>query len=100
MPRPVVPILASPRAVSRARSKAWCNGRMRAAFSATQRLRGLISRPWARTVSISSSSAHGSTTTPFPMIDSLPGRATPEGSRLSLKVTPSMTKVWPALWPP
>ena len=35
-------------------------------------------------VSISSSSAQGSITTPLPMIESLPGRTTPEGSRLSL----------------
>ena len=30
------------------------------------------------------SSAQGSSTTPLPMIDSLPGRTTPDGSRLSL----------------
>src|SRR5215831_6193240 len=34
------------------------------------------------------------------MTDSLPGRKTPDGSSDSLYVTPSMTSVWPALWPP
>ena len=37
--------------------------------------------------------AHGSITTPLPMIDSLPGRTTPDGNRLSLKVWPSITSV-------
>src|SRR4051812_12111259 len=34
------------------------------------------------------------------MMASLPGRTTPEGSSDSLYVTPSITSVWPALWPP
>src|SRR5262245_23611741 len=34
------------------------------------------------------------------MTDSLPSRTTPDGSRESLYVAPSMTRVWPALWPP
>src|SRR6185369_6124111 len=46
------------------------------------------------------SRAQGSTTTPLPMTESLPGRTTPEGSRLSLKVVLPMTSVWPALCPP
>ena len=40
MPRPVVPILCSPRAASRARSMAPCSGRIRAAFSAMRRMSG------------------------------------------------------------
>src|SRR5580704_9427987 len=34
------------------------------------------------------------------MIDSLPGRTTPEGNSDSLYVVPLITSVWPALWPP
>ena len=44
---------------------------------------GVTATPWPRRVSISFSSAQGSTTTPLPMTDSLP-RTRPEGSRLSL----------------
>ena len=51
-------------------------------------------------VSISSSNAQGSTTTPLPITESLPPRTTPDGSRLSLYWTPSTTSVWPALCPP
>ena len=90
----------SPRRSSRARSSAPCDGRISAALSASFRFCGLTSTPFARIASISSSSAHGSTTTPLPMIDSLPGRTTPDGSRLSLYSTLPMTSVWPALCPP
>src|SRR5271165_5392469 len=34
------------------------------------------------------------------MIDSFPGRTMPDGSSASLYVLPSITSVWPALWPP
>src|SRR5579871_1427102 len=100
MPRPVVPMLASPRALSRSRSSAPCSGRISAAFSASSRLAGVTSTPCLRSASISAISAQGSTTTPLPMTESLPLRTTPEGSRLSLYVLPLMTSVWPALWPP
>src|SRR5262249_1541847 len=53
-----------------------------------------------RIASISRSSAQGSTTTPFPITESFPGRTTPEGSRLSRYSTLPMTSVWPALCPP
>jgi len=56
--------------------------------------------PCDRTRSISSVSADGSSTTPLPITDNLPGRTMPEGNNESLKVLPSTTKVWPALWPP
>jgi len=69
------------------------------AFSAISRLSGEMAMPCA-SPSISASRAQGSTTTPLPITDSLPGRTMPEGSRLSLKVRPPMTRVWPALWPP
>ena len=47
--------------------------------------------------SISSISAHGSTTTPFPIIDILFFLTIPEGNSLSLYVLPSITNVCPAL---
>ena len=48
---------------------------------------GVVVDPWA----------HGSTTTPLPIIDILPFLTIPDGSSLNLYVTPSITKVWPAL---
>ncbi len=39
-------------------------------------------------------------TTPFPKIEILPSLTIPEGSNLNLKTLPSITSVWPALWPP
>jgi hypothetical protein len=43
-----------------------------------------IATPMPRSVSISCISAQGSTTTPLPMIESFPGRTTPEGRSESL----------------
>src|SRR6516165_10864268 len=100
MPRPVVPIFWSPRRPSRARSSAPCDGRISAALSANRKFCGEMSSPFSRIVSISATSAQGSTTTPLPMIDSLPRRTTPEGSRLSLYSVFPTRRVWPALWPP
>src|SRR6516162_9176311 len=100
MPRPVVPIFWSPRRPSRARSSAPCDGRISAALSANRKFCGEMSSPFSRIVSISATSAQGSTTTPLPMIDSLPRRTTPDGSRLSLYSVFPTRRVWPALWPP
>src|SRR4051812_24492927 len=100
MPRPVVPIRRAPRRSSRARSSAPCDGRISAALSARRSVAGEIASPLSRIVSISASNAQGSTTTPLPMIDSLPGRTTPDGSRLSLYSILPTTSVCPALWPP
>ena len=100
MPRRVVPIACVLFADSRVTSSSRWSGRISAAFSAMTRLSGVTVTPCPPSFSTSSTKAHGSTTTPLPMTESLPGRTTPEGSRLSLKVTPSMTSVWPALWPP
>jgi hypothetical protein len=84
MPRPVVPSLRpGSRCSSLKRSNSPCSGRISATFSATRSTSGVMVTPWPRTVSISLSNAHGSTTTPLPMIDSLP-RTTPEGSSDSL----------------
>src|SRR5579885_2469565 len=100
MPRPVVPSFLSPRRSSRARSSSPCEGRIRAALSATFRVFGEMSSPFLRIVSISATRAQCSTTTPLPMIDNLPGRTTPDGSRLRRYSTLPTTRVWPALWPP
>src|ERR1044071_9212709 len=86
MPRLVVPILCKLLEDSRAVSSSPCSGRMRGAFSATSRLSGEMATPSPCTRSTSWVNAQGSRTTPFPMIESLPGRTTPEGSRLSLYV--------------
>src|SRR4051794_23809275 len=100
MPRPVVPILRSPFASSRARSSWPWLGRMSAALAATLSVAGVTSTPLSRIFAISASSAHGSTTTPLPMIESLSGRTPPEGSSESRYSTLPITSVWPALWPP
>ncbi len=84
MPRPVVPSRVPEFDVSRKRSSSRWTGRISAAFSATTRVSGVTATPLARICSISSISAQGSTTTPLPMTDSLPGRTTPEGSSDSL----------------
>src|SRR4051794_1047232 len=100
MPRRVVPICRAPRRSSRARSSAPCDGRISAALSARRKVSGEIASPLPRIVSISASSAQGSTTTPLPMIDSLPGRTTPDGNKLSRYSILPTTSVCPALWPP
>ena len=80
MPRPVVPIRMPELEVSRERSSSRWTGRIRAAVSASIRFCGLMETPCAFKCSISSTSAQGSTTTPLPMMASLPGRTTPDGS--------------------
>ena len=85
MPRPVVPM----RALPERRSRAAGRGRGGAAGSAARsrrcsRLSRLTSTPWPRSASISASSAQGSSTTPLPMTDSLPGRTTPRGQQAEL----------------
>ena len=54
----------------------------------------------ARRPSSSSQSTFGSTTTPLPIMHSLPGYRMPDGIRWNLKTSPSRTIVWPALLPP
>ena len=49
-----------------------------------RRLSGVTVTPWAASPSISRHSARGSSTTPLPITDSLPGRTTPDGSSESL----------------
>ena len=100
MPRPVVPIRATPVWPSRARSNSPWIGRISVAFSAIIRFSGEISTPWPRSLAISVTRCQGSTTTPLPMTLSLPPRTMPEGSRLSLNTLLPITNVWPALCPP
>ena len=64
------------------------------------KLFSFTSTPFCFISLISSSRAQGSTTTPFPIIEILFFLTIPEGSNLSLYVTPSITKVCPALCPP
>ena len=84
MPRLVVPIAWVLFVVSRDTSSSRCSGRISGALSAMSRLSGVTMTPCPFSFSTSAMKAHGSTTTPLPMTDSLPGRTTPEGSRLSL----------------
>ena len=65
-------------------SSSWCSGRISVAFSAMRRFCGVTLTPCPSSRSISSSSARGSSTTPLPITDSLPGRTTPDGSSDSL----------------
>lgn len=66
MPRPVVPILAAPRLISRALSMATWYGRISVAASEMRR-RLLTSTPADSSSSISLNSASGDSTTPLPM---------------------------------
>ena len=100
MPRRVVPMRVISFEDSRNASSSRCSGRISVVFSAIRRLSGVTVTFCALSRSISSRSACRSSTTPLPMIDSLPGRNTPDGSNESLYVIPSITSVWPALWPP
>jgi len=84
MPRPVVPIFATVVWLSRARSSSPWIGRISGVFSAIINVSGVISTPCPRTVAISSTRCQGSSTTPLPITESLPGRTTPEGSACSL----------------
>jgi hypothetical protein len=84
MPRLVVPIFSAEFEVSRKWSSSRCSGRIRVALSAMRRFSGLIATPCVRSRAISSTRCQGSTTTPLPITESLPGRTMPEGSSESL----------------
>ena len=56
--------------------------------------------PLASSIASSSNSAEGDNTTPLPIRQRTPARRIPEGIRCSTVFLPSMTSVWPALWPP
>src|SRR3954447_16051681 len=62
--------------------------------------RPLTSTRRRRRASISSVSTSGSTTTPLPIAQILPGCRIPDGIRWNLNSSPSRTIVWPALLPP
>src|SRR5438034_673621 len=59
-----------------------------------------ILTPNLRRLSISATSASGSTTTPFPITQTLLRRKIPEGIRCRIYFTPRWRTVWPALLPP
>src|SRR5579884_1570347 len=100
MPRLVVPMRVAAPSASRSASSSRCSGRISVAFSAIRSLSGVTLIPCLSSCAISSSSARGSTTTPLPMIESLPSRTTPDGSSESLNTALPITRVCPALWPP
>ena len=82
MPRPVVPILVSPIAASRAWSSAtWIGSTSGQAGEILSRER--TSTPAASSSPISCSSAAGDSTTPLPTKMATPGRSTPDGMRRS-----------------
>src|SRR5437762_6189988 len=56
--------------------------------------------PNLRRLSISATSASGSTTTPFPITQTLPRRKIPDGIRWRIYLTPRWMTVCPALLPP
>ena len=84
MPRRVVPILMVPGTSSRQPSRSRCSGRISTAWLAILRFSGVTLTPWPDTFFTSSRKCQGSTTTPLPMIESLPLRTTPDGSSASL----------------
>ena len=84
MPRPVVPMAPLPEARSRATSSSWCSDRISGVFSAIRKFSGVTVTPCFLSWAISSNSARGSSTTPLPMTESLPGRTTPDGNSDSL----------------
>ncbi len=66
-----------PRGCGQARHAA---AEMSVAFPAMRKFARLTETPCDESFSISEMSAQGSITTPFPMIESLPGRTMPEGT--------------------
>src|SRR3954469_13614396 len=63
-------------------------------------LRPLTSTPRARRSSISAVRTAGSTTTPLPITQVVPGYRIPDGMRWNFHVSPPCTMVCPALLPP
>ena len=86
MPRRVVPIFTVPGAAASSRSPSssrW-NGRMSVALSAICKVSGVTATPCPAIFSTSARKAQGSSTTPLPSTESLPGRTEPDGSSDSL----------------
>src|SRR5690606_14260309 len=99
MPRPVVPMANGPLARSRALSSATCDERI-SGHAGETRSRSATGTPRATSPAISFASASSDTTTPLPMRLSTPSRRIPDGIRCRTVFSPSITSVWPALWPP
>ncbi|MNY26615.1 hypothetical protein D3C86_1604740 [compost metagenome] len=92
MPRPVVPILPSERAASRAWSSATWYGRIRVQAGLMRR-RSRTGTPFSSSLVISLSSASGATTTPLPIRHCTLSRRMPDGIRCSTVFSPSITRV-------
>ncbi len=98
MPRPVVPIWFLPRKRSVTLSIVVWYDVIRCALLESSRRE--VSTPRSLSPRISFSRTAASTTTPLPMTGVTPGVRMPDGSRCSANFSPSMTMVWPALFPP
>src|SRR4030042_6282948 len=88
-----------PLSFSRSLSNDRWYGIMRCAFLLKDRFLA-TSTPLSLSSLISSISAAGSTTTPFPIRHILPLLSIPEGIRWSMNFSSLITTVWPSLWPP
>ena len=97
IPRLVVPIFPLPAASSLISSISLWKGRIRLADSEIIKLSTSTTTPLDLISSISSNKAHGSITTPLPIMEILFFLTIPEGNNLNLYVIPSITNVWPAL---
>jgi len=84
IPRLVVPILLFPAASSLISSISLWKGKIKFADSEIIKLFTFTSTPLDFISSISSNKAHGSTTTPLPIIDILPFLTIPDGNNLNL----------------
>ena len=98
MPRPVVPIWFLPRKRSVTLSTVVWYDVIRCAL--LEIVSRLVSTPRALRPSISPRRTAASMTTPLPRTGVTPGVRMPAGSRWSANFSPSMTIVWPALFPP
>jgi hypothetical protein len=96
MPRPVVPRALTPRADSRARSSATCEGRI-SGQAGEMRSRSNTGTPCSMSIADSSNSAGSDSTTPLPMKHCTPSRRMPEGISDRMVLRPPITSVWPAL---
>ena len=92
IPRPVVPIGLSPRAVSRATSNATWKGKISGHASLIKR-RSRTGTPRSSSMPISLISASGDKTTPLPITHLTLSRNTPDGIRCRTVFSPSITKV-------
>src|SRR3954454_15322508 len=98
MPRLVVPISSGPSCTSDCASRMRCPGIT--GWALPEMRRPATDRPRLSSSSSSSHSVAGSSTTPLPRMQSLPGSRMPEGSNRNLNVSVPTTTVCPAFEPP